>query len=146
MKFRMQSYSLKEENNKKDKGNVICYECGKPGHYKPDCPSLAKKKGKGQINKPRQAYVAWESESESSSDERSSESDEEVYYCFMENHRQGKKKDGSYKYSNISTLSYNELEREFEKLQLEFLNANKKLASQEKVFTFLEAKFDEINY
>ena len=63
----------------------------------------------------------------------------------MENHRQGKKKDVSLKYSNISTLSYNELKREFEKLQIEFLNANKRLASQEKVFTFLEAKVDETN-
>ena len=68
-------------------------------YYKLDCASLAKKKGKGKRNKPRQAYVAWESESESSSDENSSESDEETHYCFMENHRQGNKKDVTSKYS-----------------------------------------------
>ncbi|CAI8610653.1 unnamed protein product [Vicia faba] len=93
MKFRRQSSSIKEENNKKDKENFIFYECGKPGHYKLDCPFLSKKKGKGQRNKPRQAFVVWGSGSESSSDEISSESDEEENYYFMANHRHGKKKD-----------------------------------------------------
>ena len=92
MKFRRKSSPIKEENNKKDKGNVIFYECGKPGHYKPNCPSLAKNKGKGQRNKSRQAYVTWESKSESSSNESANESDEEENYCFMANHRQGNKK------------------------------------------------------
>ena len=94
MRYRRQSTSSKDEDNKKDKGKGICYECGKPGHFRPDCLSLVNKKEKGQQNKsrkPRKAYVAWDSESEASSKEDSSESDEEANYCFMANQRRDKK-------------------------------------------------------
>ena len=133
------------DNRAKD----IVYECGKSGHYRPDCPSLAKKKEKGQRNNSRnsrQAYVAWNSDNDVSSNESSSESDEEANYCFMENHRQGKKKDVSHsKYSNVAKLSFNDLNNQFENLQKKTLYANKKLTSQENIFTYLEAKVEERN-
>lgn len=33
---------MKDENKGKD---IVCYECKKPGHIKPDCPFLKKTKG-----------------------------------------------------------------------------------------------------
>ena len=66
-----------------------------------------------------------------------------LYYT---NHCQGKKKDVSYsKYSNVTNLYFNKLKNQFENLQKETLYANKKLASQEKVFIYLEAKVEETN-
>ncbi|XP_058760048.1 uncharacterized protein LOC131633352 [Vicia villosa] len=57
--------------------DVTCYECGKKGHIKPDCPKLSKNggvKGKKEF-KNKKAYVAWEdNEISSSSDSDSDES------------------------------------------------------------------------
>lgn len=73
---------------KKDKTKGICYEYVKPSHYRSDFPSFANKKGKGQQNNPgkfRKAYVAWDSDSDASSNEISSDSDEEENYFLMAN-------------------------------------------------------------
>ncbi|XP_022633207.1 uncharacterized protein LOC111241053 [Vigna radiata var. radiata] len=66
-----------------------CYECGKEGHIKLDCPNLKpKQKGKkrfpqGRNMKRKEAYIAWENpESESSSDE-DTDQEEEPNICNM---------------------------------------------------------------
>ncbi|KAI5383033.1 hypothetical protein KIW84_070437 [Lathyrus oleraceus] len=84
--IRRQSKGSKQEENKKDKAKGSCFNCGKVGHYKSDCPQLKKDKGKAppkKYNKQRRAYIAWESDSESSSDESSSDSDETTNLCLM---------------------------------------------------------------
>lgn len=40
-----------EDENKKEKSKGLCYNYGRVGHYKPDCPSLEKHKGNGQQKK-----------------------------------------------------------------------------------------------
>lgn len=73
MKFRKSNHSKKWDDKKKEEKQVTCFKCGKidlqkcgkTGHYKNDCASLAKYKGKKtlpQVQKPIQgqhAYVAW---------------------------------------------------------------------------------------
>ncbi|KAF1864745.1 hypothetical protein Lal_00039914 [Lupinus albus] len=42
--------------------NFICFECGKPGHMKMDCPNIKKSsfKGQNELKNGRRAYIAWE--------------------------------------------------------------------------------------
>ena len=83
--FRKQSKEPRQEENKNQRGKRPCYNCGKVGHYKPDCLKMKKDKGKAppkKFNKQR-AYTAWESNSDSSNDDSSSDSDETAYLCLM---------------------------------------------------------------
>ena len=65
---------------------VTCYECGKQGHIKPDCPQLPKKSGSKskKENKYKKAYVAWEDNEISSSS--NSDSDESANLALMASH------------------------------------------------------------
>ena len=108
--FRRLSNSSKEDENKKGKIRISCYNCGNVGHYRPNCPLIKKDKEKGhhkKSSKSRRAYIAWESESDSSSDESSSSSDESAKLCFMANKK--KKKNVSHsKLESINELSYSQ--------------------------------------
>lgn len=71
--------SSKKYDNKKSKHRGSCYYYGKVGDYKPNCPLIMKDKEKGhhkKYSKSRRAYIAWESQCVSSSNESSSSSDE----------------------------------------------------------------------
>lgn len=66
--------------------DVTCYECGKQGHIKSDCPKLSKKgdfKNKKEFNN-KKAYVAWEENELSSSS--GSKSDECANLPLMASH------------------------------------------------------------
>lgn len=81
-----QSNTSRQDENKKKKSKGSSYIYGRAGHYKPNCPLLKKDKEKGQQKKsrnPRRAYIALESDSESSNEGISSESDEMANVCFM---------------------------------------------------------------
>ena len=69
----MNMYDGKSSQSKKV-NNVVCYNCIKPGHVKPDCPLLKKKKKK--------AFVATWSDSDSFDDDDSKE-DQMGNLCFM---------------------------------------------------------------
>jgi hypothetical protein len=111
--------SSKEDEKKKSKGRSTCYNCGKEGHIRPECPKIMKEKERGhhkRSNKSRRAYVAWESESGSSSGESSSSSNESAKMCYMAN--KGKKKNVSHsKPKFMYDLSYSQLQESFENLQ-----------------------------
>ncbi|XP_050902541.1 uncharacterized protein LOC127114361 [Lathyrus oleraceus] len=102
--FRRLSNSSKEDENKKGKLRSSCYNCGKVSHYRPDCPMIKKDKEKGhhkKYSKSRRVYVAWESESDSSSDESSISSVESTKLCFMTNKKKKKKKKKNASHSKI---------------------------------------------
>ncbi|XP_050890376.1 uncharacterized protein LOC127095777 [Lathyrus oleraceus] len=102
-----------------------------------NCAQLKKDKSKGQYkksSKPRRAYIAWENDSESSS-----ERDEAVNFCLMDHHHK-KKNVSHFKYEPIVDMSYSELQTAFENLYGEAINAFKRLTSNKRIFSYLEAK------
>lgn len=146
MNYRKQENSSKQYDNKKGKSKGPCFNCGKSGRYKANCPLLKKNKGKGQCKKsikPIRAYIAWENDSESSSEGSSSESDEATIFFLMAYHH--KKKNVSHsKYEPIDEMSYSELQIAFENLYGEAIDAFKRLTSNKRIFSYLEAKVLEM--
>ncbi|MQM15214.1 hypothetical protein Taro_048156 [Colocasia esculenta] len=74
------------------KGEVICYECKKPGHIKADCPMLKKNDHKKKDNfrkfkkyKRKAMAAAWENSSDSDSELSSSSDGEEANMALMAN-------------------------------------------------------------
>ncbi|GAV87948.1 zf-CCHC domain-containing protein [Cephalotus follicularis] len=104
--------SNKGDSSKKDKEEkeIICYECDKPGHTRPECPKL--KKNKDFFLKKKAMIATW-----SDSDESSSEEDiEEVANIALM-----AIKDESDHEETTSSLSFNELQCEYDEL-LDILN------------------------
>ncbi|XP_050881487.1 uncharacterized protein LOC127084983 isoform X3 [Lathyrus oleraceus] len=110
-----------------------------------------KDKGKSPpkgYNKQRRTYIAWESNSDSSSTQSSSDSDETANLCLMahtKNVSYHKKKINDKKvkqayYNNFSSMSFSELKIAFEKLHNEAVDAFKRLSSDKQIFSFLEGK------
>ncbi|KAF1881712.1 hypothetical protein Lal_00032183 [Lupinus albus] len=66
--------------------NFTCFECGKPGHMKMDCPNIKRSsfKGKNELKNGRRAYIAWEDNDASSASEP--ESEEQAHLSLMTSH------------------------------------------------------------
>ena len=76
----------KEKEKEKDKGKEqqpICYECKKPGHYRPDCPLLKKTHRRGK--KKKAMVVTWSNNEETSSNEEEEEQTKSANICLMTN-------------------------------------------------------------
>ena len=78
-------YSKPNESNS---SNYTCFDCGKLGHIKFDCPNNQSKEKlaskKGERSKGKRAYISWEDNEVSSSRDYSTES-EAKNLCFMVN-------------------------------------------------------------
>jgi len=75
-----------------DEKVVSCYGCGKVGHYKNECPKLAKERGRSGFNRNsrgRKAYIAWE-EDEVTSNTSDTENKDEDNLCFMDQMKKAK--------------------------------------------------------
>ena len=114
---------------------ITCFECGKPGHIKMECPLLKKKvenKNKKE-KKGKRAYIAWEENDM----ESSSSSDEEVAnLCLMTSH------DSDEEVSDSDTCkpSYDDLQNAFEELHEECLKLSRENARMKSTISSLEKK------
>ncbi|XP_050908819.1 uncharacterized protein LOC127122544 [Lathyrus oleraceus] len=135
-KFVRVAKASREDENKKGKLRISCYNYGEFGHYRLECPKINKDRENGhhkKSSKSSRAYGIWESVSDSSSDESSTSSVESARICLMEN-RKKKKNVSLSKLETINDLSYLQLQNIVEDLHREALKAFNKLASHEKVF------------
>ncbi|XP_058763525.1 uncharacterized protein LOC131636971 [Vicia villosa] len=116
---------------------VTCYECGKQGHIKPECPKLSKKnvfKGKREF-KNKKAYIAWEDNEVSSSSD--SDSDESANLALMASHHSDDE-EGEVSYDD--SLFDNGAQGAIEELLKECKILYKTISSQKKIISSLEEK------
>ncbi|GAV57113.1 zf-CCHC domain-containing protein/UBN2 domain-containing protein, partial [Cephalotus follicularis] len=85
----------------KEKIEVICYECNKPGHIRLDCPKLKKNK-----DKKKATIATWSDSDDSSSDEDENEEIANIAFVAMEDDNE----------VCSTTLSYNDLQNEYNEL------------------------------
>ncbi|XP_073226919.1 uncharacterized protein [Cicer arietinum] len=90
--------SFKKKDNSTSNQNFTCFECGKQGHIKADCPNIAKK----NFNRKKdfkKAYIAWEDNEVSSSSE--TESEECANVALMASHQSDDEEVSKQKTSNM---------------------------------------------
>ncbi|GAV72621.1 hypothetical protein CFOL_v3_16109 [Cephalotus follicularis] len=99
-------HSNKGDSSKKDKEDkeIICYECDKPGHTRPECPKLKKRK---DFFKNKAMIATWSDSDESSSEQ---EIEEVANMALMAI------EDESDHEVTTSSLSFNELQCEYDEL------------------------------
>ncbi|GAV65242.1 zf-CCHC domain-containing protein [Cephalotus follicularis] len=105
-KFQTKGDSTKSDKHEKE---VICYECNKPGHIRPNCPKLKKKKDK------KKAMIAtWSDSDDSSLNEDQNEEIANIAFMATEDENE----------VCSSSLSYNDLQNEYNELidVLDYLN------------------------
>ncbi|GAV74455.1 zf-CCHC domain-containing protein/UBN2 domain-containing protein [Cephalotus follicularis] len=102
-KKQLKKFQSKGDSSKSDKDEkeVICYECNKPGHIRPDCPKLKNKK-----NKKKAMIATWSDSDDSSSDEDESEEIVNIAFMAMEDENG----------VCSSSFSYNDLQNEYNEL------------------------------
>ncbi|GAV91969.1 zf-CCHC domain-containing protein [Cephalotus follicularis] len=106
---KFQSNKGDTSKKEKDEKEVICYECDKPGHIRPECPKLKKKKE----NFKKKAMIAtWSGSDNSTSDNEDENKDvADIAFMAMEDDIE----------ATNSSLSFNELKCEYDEL-LDVLN------------------------
>ncbi|XP_061345699.1 uncharacterized protein LOC133291453 [Gastrolobium bilobum] len=143
-----------------------CYECGKIGHFKADCPKLQKKEKsdknqfKDKKNYEKKAYVAWDEDSSSSDDS----SNEEANVCFLQDSKASNEiskgmqhmcfmtiENGNESESEVNSTcstispSYDELQNLFDELHSESLEHVKSLREMRKTIVSLEKQIACLN-
>jgi len=126
---------------------VSFYGCGKVGHYKNECPELAKERGRFEANRNsrgRRAYISREVILNTSDAENKEEDD----LCFMGQTKKAKNEvifsdSDSDSYSDFKP-TYKDLQDSIEEMHAESLNAFDKLIAQKKTILKLEAKISKL--
>ncbi|KAF1894548.1 hypothetical protein Lal_00039649 [Lupinus albus] len=134
--FKKNKFSRKNENSSSQ--NITCFECGKSGHIKADCPTLKNKDSysKNFNNNKVNNY----NDISSSSD---SDNEENAQIALMASHQSEDELD---EVSNSFELhSYDELQEAFNELHDEFLKLSKICFKQKKTIVELESKVNSQN-
>ena len=125
--------------------NITCYECGKQGHIKTDCPKLAKKSSfkRRKGSKPKKAYIAWDDNEVSSSTD--SKSEEYANLALMASHHSD---DENEEVSSKSSSCDNDYQSAINELLNECKILYKTVSTQKKKIQSLEEKIDtmEMNF
>lgn len=121
------------------KQNVTCYECGKQGHIKKDCPKFTKKSGlkNRKETKSKRAYIAREDNEINSSSESKSEECEKI--SLMASHYSD---DENEEVSNDFFLYDNDAQGAIDELLDECKFMYKTMSTQNKQILYLEEKID----
>ncbi|PKA52920.1 hypothetical protein AXF42_Ash001901 [Apostasia shenzhenica] len=135
----------KESTSKNKEDDIVCYECKKSGHIKPNCPLLKTRK----VKKKKQALVATWSDSDSSTSEED-EKNEVVNLCLMANiDDEDDEEESSEKVKD--SLSYDELEEnlfdlihEYEKLKNKYFSLKKLHLTCESFCNALKNKINDL--
>ncbi|CAJ2657071.1 unnamed protein product [Trifolium pratense] len=125
--------------------NITCYECGKQGHIKTDCPKRGKKSSfkRRKESKPKRAYIAWDDNEVSSSS--NSESEEYAKLALMASHHSD---DECEEVSSKSSSYDNDFQGAINELLNECKILYKTVSTQKKQIQSLEEKIDtmEMNF
>ncbi|PKA50076.1 hypothetical protein AXF42_Ash021107 [Apostasia shenzhenica] len=135
----------KESTSKNKEDDIVCYECKKPGHIKPNCPLLKTRK----VKKKKKALVATWSDSDSSTSEED-EKNEVANLCLMANiDDEDDEEESSEKVKD--SLSYDELEEnlfdlihEYDKLKNKYFSLKKLHLTCESSCNALKSKINEL--
>jgi hypothetical protein len=82
-RFQSKQGSKRASSSEPPSDKIICFECGKPGHFRPECPNLKEKESKSKKVFKKKAYKAWDGSDDSSSD---SDSDVHAKLCLTASH------------------------------------------------------------
>ncbi|GAV72223.1 zf-CCHC domain-containing protein/UBN2 domain-containing protein, partial [Cephalotus follicularis] len=119
-KKQLKKFQSKGDSSKSDKEEkeVICYECNKLGHIRPNCPKLKKRKDK------KKAMIAtWSDSDNSSSDKEENEEIANIAFMAMEDDNE----------VCSTSLSYNNLQNEYNELIDVLDNLNKEYQLLKKI-------------
>lgn len=133
------NFNNKKFTKKESTSNPTCYEYGKPGHMKYDCPNYKKKNDKDEKKgkkdkKGKKAYIAWDENEMSSSSDEDSQS-EEANLCLMTSHQS---EDEVSDDELCLSFTYDELHDAFEKLHKESLDLAKLVVKQKNLMAQVE--------
>ena len=136
--YKGQGFRNSQRGGRKETKEIICYECGKPGHIKSECPETLQKnkeKRKSKSFNRKKAFVSaiW---GDSSSDEESD--DEEVANICLVAQEEIEEEEVS-----DSEPTYDELQSEYNALHSEFIKIVKELVAFKKKNKVLEGKLKD---
>nr|KYP35691.1 Retrovirus-related Pol polyprotein from transposon TNT 1-94 [Cajanus cajan]KYP38474.1 Retrovirus-related Pol polyprotein from transposon TNT 1-94 [Cajanus cajan] len=137
-RFSSQKKSFKKNENSSPK--FKCFECGKAGHMRADCPSLKKNEETKQKfrSKKKKAYIAWEENASTTSSD--SDEDQEANLCLMTKHNS----DYEVYDSDSSIDSYDELQNAFAELYAEAKKLEKSNNVYKKKMTHMRDKISDL--
>jgi len=150
LKYKNKTNNSPVGNKKQSRsGTQTCYECGKTGHIKADCPMLKMKQKLEEKNeakkhlKKKKAYIAWEENDSSTSSESDDSTEEENNLCLMAKAESSKSSVSSFT-SEHEENNYYELLDAFNELHKEATKIQKSNSKRKGEIKWLEGRIKQL--